>query len=178
MENLTIDSLLRWKVDWTIISHCITQSFSSWMVGRICIMSMGLKGLTSILDIGLEKQWLSGQGWWTRIHTEALRQKVVGSILVRRISLWNCLLSTGILPYNYLLCTNIVNSFICLFIVSVGFKFCDDCNNTCRTSQNGKQTCKVANVLGRLFSFRNCWISRTTLLRKMVHNICQLIYVN
>ena len=26
-------------------SHYITQSFSSWMVGRICIMSLGLKGL-------------------------------------------------------------------------------------------------------------------------------------
>ena len=25
------------KVDWTIISHSITQSFSSWMVERICI---------------------------------------------------------------------------------------------------------------------------------------------
>ena len=33
------------KVDWTIISHYITQSFSFWMVGRICIMSLGLKGL-------------------------------------------------------------------------------------------------------------------------------------
>ena len=34
------------KVDLTIISHYITRSFSSWMVGRICIMSLGLKGLT------------------------------------------------------------------------------------------------------------------------------------
>ena len=33
------------KVDWTIISHYISQSFSSWMVGRICTMSLGLKGL-------------------------------------------------------------------------------------------------------------------------------------
>ena len=33
------------KLDWTIISHYITQSFSSWMFGRICIMSLGLKGL-------------------------------------------------------------------------------------------------------------------------------------
>ena len=35
------------KVDWTIISHYITQSFSSWMVGRICIMNLGLKGRNS-----------------------------------------------------------------------------------------------------------------------------------
>ena len=35
------------KVDWTIVSHYITQSFSSWMVGRIFIMSLGLKGLRS-----------------------------------------------------------------------------------------------------------------------------------
>ena len=33
------------KVDWTIISHYITQSISSWMVTRMCIMSLGLKGL-------------------------------------------------------------------------------------------------------------------------------------
>ena len=33
------------KVDWTVISHYITQLFSSWMVGRSCIMSLGLKGL-------------------------------------------------------------------------------------------------------------------------------------
>ena len=35
------------KADWTIISHYITESFSSWKVGRICIMSLGLKGLSS-----------------------------------------------------------------------------------------------------------------------------------
>ena len=46
MENLAIKIVcLQMKVDWTIISHYITQSFSSWMVGRICIMSLGLKGL-------------------------------------------------------------------------------------------------------------------------------------
>ena len=33
------------KVDWTIISHYISQSFFSWVAGRICIMSLGLKGL-------------------------------------------------------------------------------------------------------------------------------------
>ena len=33
------------KVDWTIVSHYVTQSFSLWMVGRICIMSLGLRGL-------------------------------------------------------------------------------------------------------------------------------------
>ena len=45
MENLAIDSLLRWK-------KLIEQHFSlhhsiisSWVVGRICIMSLALKGL-------------------------------------------------------------------------------------------------------------------------------------
>ena len=36
------------KVNWTVISHYNTQSFSSWMVGGLCIMSLGLKGLTEI----------------------------------------------------------------------------------------------------------------------------------
>ena len=31
------------KVDRTIISPYITQSFSSWMVGRLCIMSLGFR---------------------------------------------------------------------------------------------------------------------------------------
>ena len=43
------------KVDWTIISHYISQSFSSWMVGRICIMSLGLKGLIWTEKRGSEK---------------------------------------------------------------------------------------------------------------------------
>ena len=33
------------KVDWTFIFHSSTQSFSSWMVRRICIRSLGFKGL-------------------------------------------------------------------------------------------------------------------------------------
>ena len=53
--------------DWTIISHYVTQSFSSWMVGRICIMRLGLKGLNRAdSNDCLWSQWVSFGTSWRR----------------------------------------------------------------------------------------------------------------
>ena len=60
------------KVDWTIIPHYITQWFSSWMVGRICIMSLELKVLKTLSTFKLCKRlfwfWSNGNNCFLQFN--------------------------------------------------------------------------------------------------------------